>query len=136
MGLGMLLFTIIVGNTSNTILGRKRVTRIGGFLGAALWIMRFLADSQLEFMLLSLMGGFIITSFWISMYADFARFAKKNGPVRCVVFRQFWMSMGHAFSIILPLAALGILLLSSMELIRAAFVVAALASLVLVTFRE
>ena len=136
MGLGMLFFIIIVGNASNTIRGRRRVTRIGGFLGAALWIMRFLADSQLEFMFLSLLGGFIITSFWISMYADFAHFAKKSGPVRCVVFRQFWMSMGHASSIIIPLAVLSIIMLSSTELIRATFIIAALASLILVTFKE
>ncbi|MCK4497519.1 MAG: hypothetical protein KAU24_04935, partial [Candidatus Aenigmarchaeota archaeon] len=82
MGLGMLIFTLLVGRISNTIRGRRSVTRAAGFFCAVLWIMRALATSELEFMVLSLLGGFVITSFTVSIFADFARFAKENGPAQ------------------------------------------------------
>jgi MFS family permease len=135
MGMGMIIFTLLVGHASNTTRGRKRVTRIGAFLCAGLWFMRFLADSELEFMFLSLIGGFIITSFTISLYADFVEFAKKRGAPNSVVFRHFWLYLGQglpALVLVLAAASLGF---GTAETIRATFILAAAASLSLVSFR-
>lgn len=135
MGMGMIIFTLLVGHASNTMRGRKRVTRIGAFLCAGLWVMRFLADSELEFMLLSLIGGFIITSLFISIYADFVEFAKKKGVPNSVVFRHLWLFLGQgipALALVLIAATLGF---GTAEIIRTTFILAALASLVLISFR-
>jgi MFS family permease len=131
-GVGMIVFTLMVGKASNTTRGRRRVTRIGAFLLAVLWILRLLADSDMEFLVLSLMGGFIITSVYISLYADFAKFAKKNGAGRTVVFRQFWAATGH----FLPFMILAVTMPGTGEFLGAAFIISALASLVLIAFRE
>jgi len=131
-GLGMMAFTLIVGKASNTIKGRRRVTRTGAFLLAILWVLRILADSEIEFLVLSLMGGFIITSVYISLYADFAKFAKKNGIARSVVFRQFWAATGH----FLPFMILAALAPGAPEFITAAFIISAMSSVVLIAFRE
>lgn len=136
MGLGMIIFTLFIGSASNTIRGRRRVTRIGGFLAAGLWLMRLTADSEAEFLLLSLLGGFIITSLLVSIHADFSIFAKKNGPARSVVFRQFWLGFGYSLVIVLTLGLSAAMSLGDFAFIRTTFIIAALASLVLIAFRE
>jgi predicted MFS family arabinose efflux permease len=134
MGLGMLLFVLVVGRLSDSASARTRLIRISGIMCAALWVMRFLAESELQVMVLSLLGGFILTSFGVALYADFARFAKEAGTVRGVVFRQFWLGAGY----VLPSLAMLILLsgLPDIEFLRASFIAAALASLALVTMKN
>jgi hypothetical protein len=135
MGMGMIIFTLLVGQASNTMRGRRRVTRIGAFLCAGLWVMRFLADSELEFMLLSLIGGFIITSLCISIYADFVEFAKKKGVPNTVVFRHFWLYMGQGIPILVLVLVASALGFGAAETIRATFILVAAASLTLLNFR-
>ncbi len=136
VGMGMIIYTMFVGRLSNTIKGRTKVTRIAGFLSVILWLLRLAADSQLEFMLLSLAGGFIISTFWISLYADFAMFAKKNQVCRCVVFRNIWINIGHSIPVFLLLLAAGYAGMGTVESIRAAFVLAAAFSLTMLFFRR
>lgn len=134
MGLGVLIFILIVGSRTNTIRGRRRAIRIGGFLSVVLWIMRFLADSEIEFMLLSVAGGFILMSFSVPLYADFAHYAKRNGPARTAVFRYIWTILGF----LIPLSLIGLFLtgLGAPQMIQAMFLVCAVFSLVLITFKE
>ncbi len=134
MGIGMILFTLVVGNISNTVKGRRKITRMAGLLCAVLWILRALATSELEFMVLSLLGGFVITSLTISLFSDFASFAKRNGPARSVVFRYTWMNLGRITTmalILLLLPAIG-----AIQFIHAMFACAALASLIMVFFKK
>jgi predicted MFS family arabinose efflux permease len=136
VGLGMIIFTLMVGQASNTARGRRRVARIGAFLSAGLWLMRFLADSEVEFMLLSLIGGFVITSVCIPIYADFVEFAKRNGPSKSVVFRHFWLYLGQGIPALILVFAVASLGFGTAEIIRASFIMTALASLILVTFKK
>ena len=133
MGLGMLLFTVVVGRVSNFPGGRRNVARLAGVSCAILWILRFVASSELEVMLLSLLGGFAINSFVVSVFADFTQFAKENGPARSVFFRHFWIDAGR----VLPMVIIAILLpgISTIGFIKAMFIISAAASLVLVRFR-
>ena len=134
MGLGMIILTLVIGTRSNNANGRRRVIRTGAFLSAVLWILRVVADSEAEFMLLSLMGGFIITSFSVSLYADFAQFAKKQGPERSVIFRLFWLGIGHVAPVSLLLLLIPVWGIN--VFIYSAFGVAAIASICLASFKN
>lgn len=133
MGLGMVLFTVIVGGISNKARGRIRITRIGGFLTAILFIMRITVTTELEFMVLSLLGGFVIMSYSVSLFADFSLFAKDNGPARSVVFRYFWINLGR----VIPMLMIFLFLpgLGAIQFIQAMFIVTAFISLMLITFK-
>jgi MFS family permease len=134
MGLGMLLFTVVVGRMSNTVRGSRKIVRISGLLLMALWITRALASTELQFMALSLFGGFVITSFRVSLFSDFTRFARKNGPSKSVVFRHSWLEIGR----VVPMALLLLLLpgIGALQFIQATFIAAALLSIILVFFKE
>jgi sulfite exporter TauE/SafE len=84
-------------------------------------------------MVLSLVGGFVITSFTVSVFADFSPFAKSNGPGRSVVFRHFWMNIGRT----LPYFLLLVLLpgLGALEFLQGCFLIAAAASVILLGFK-
>jgi hypothetical protein len=134
MGLGMVFFTLIVGRRSNTIAGRRRSIRIGSFMCMILWLLRAVVSSDVQALILSLAGGFIIMLCIVPLYADFAHFAKKNGPARSVAFREFWVGMGKFLPLLVLLAALPVL--GNVAYMQAAFVVTGLLTGLLALFRE
>ena len=131
MGLGMIIFTTILGSRENTIRGRVRTVRIGGILCMILWLLRAAATTEIQFILLSFAGGFIIMLCSVPLYADFARFAKKSGPARSVAFRQFWTGTGHTVPVGLLLFLL-VPVLGAFQYMQAVFVMTAILSLLLV----
>jgi predicted MFS family arabinose efflux permease len=134
MGLGMVIFTLLIGRRSNTLRGRRRTIKVAGFLGLVMWLLRAVAVTEIEFFLLSLFGGFVISSLVVSLYADFSRFAKENGPVRSVVFREMWISLGRIITITVLVGLIPFIAVDS--LLPSYFVMLAVLTSLLMFFKE
>ena len=134
MGMGMVIFTFLIGKRNNTIKGRRRTIKVAGFLGLILWLLRAVAVTEIEFFLLSLFGGFVISSLVVSLFADFSKFAKENGPVRSVVFREVWISLGRIIPIITLIGLIPFL--GADSLLPAYFVMIAVMTGLLMFFKE
>jgi MFS family permease len=124
-GLGIVIFTLIVGKLSDRI-DRLMLLRLGGLTYGILCFMRFFSTSITEIYLLSFLGGIFYTLITVNLFANFCDYSKGKNILAGVSFRELWLGVGR---IVLLFAV--IMFLPSIEI---AFIIAGIMSLVHLAF--
>lgn len=105
-GFGMALFTLVIGKFSDHQ-NKQHLMKIGGLAYAIVWIARMFAGTQMEFFLLSLLGGMFYAVLQITVFSSFCDAARGRNVLDWVVVRETWMGVGRVTLFLLLLVATG-----------------------------
>jgi MFS family permease len=94
--LGLAFFTFLLGKMSDRI-KRTNMLILGSVGYAIIWFTRYFASTNIEFFVLSFMGGIFIVLIRIPMFSSFSDKAKEGNIVNHVVQREISLSIGRCF---------------------------------------
>ena len=117
--LGVVFFTLAIGRLTD----RKHtfgLLKIGGLAYGCIWITRLFSSTDMEFFLLSLLGGMFISVIEVAVFSSFCNAARGKRILNWIVMREVWLSIGRLMMVI-------ILLVASWSEFSTAFVIAAIA---------
>lgn len=93
-GLGAVLFTLLVGKFSDKI-DKKKILRVGALAMLFIWLARFVAESQIQFYVLSILAGFFIVMITVPFTSIIYRNAKDSHVEDFVIFREIPVAIGR-----------------------------------------
>lgn len=125
LGLGSALFTLFVGHYSDRY-DKKRILRAGVLAMFLVWIFRYLADTQIEFYVLSILAGFFGVLISVPFTSIAYKYAKETHVEDFTIFREIPISLGRIL-----LYGMGIIFVAK---IKWTFIVSAGASLLMLLF--
>lgn len=124
-GLGIVIFTLIVGKLSDRF-DRLLILRLGGLTYGIISFMRFFSTDINEIYLLSFLGGVFFTLITVNLFANFCDYTRGKNILAGVSFRELWLAVGRIVMLFLV-----ILFLPSIEV---AFIITGIMSLVHLAF--
>jgi MFS family permease len=128
-GVGMVVFTFVIGKASSTGSSRRAILILGAIGYAFISIVRVSTSTVTEVMLISMLAGIFTTLISIPIYIEFSIRAKKEGVLNWVTFRDVWLASGR---VAFALLAMAFLFLSAEDVYFTVFSAAAIFSILLV----
>lgn len=111
MGIGTVLFTLLVGKTANRH-NRKNYLKISALMLACVWIGKYFADTKTMIFLLSTFAGFFTIMFSIPHSAEtYAIARKERRSDEFIIFREIPVSLGK-----IAILLVALLMVSNIEL--------------------
>ena len=124
--LGVVFFTFVAGKFADRI-NRRKMLSIGAVGYFIVCILRYFAGTNLEFFVLSFLGGLLLVLMRIPIFASFSDKANENNILNYVSQRELFLSLGRAvLMLIMVLGIIGV---------RASLIVIGLLALVLVLIK-
>lgn len=98
--LGIAFFTLLIGRVSDRM-RREKMLRAGVLGCFFIWLLRYFAVTNLEFFILSFLGGMFTVLISIPIFASFSDNTKGRNILNDVSVREVFLSLGRAFIILL-----------------------------------
>lgn len=84
---GSIVFTLFIGKISDKY-NKKQIIKVGAMLLLGVFMLRYFANSELVFYILTILSGFFMVLFWVPYTAKIYSIAKKNTADEFFVFRE------------------------------------------------
>ncbi len=102
-GVGIALITLILGKASDKM-DKIKLMKLFGVLYAGVWFLRIFSTGIMEMFILSFLGGVLMASIALTMFASFCDFARDKKTLSRVVFREIWLNAARVVPLLLLVA--------------------------------
>jgi MFS family permease len=92
-GLGIALFTLIIGKVSDRT-SKRKIMKIGGLGYGITWFVRIFVSTPIEVYLISFIGGIFITVIALTVFSQFCDASEGRNILQWVSFRELWLGVG------------------------------------------